>query len=229
MTLKVTFDVILVSIVLLGALFGFKRGFILTVTKPVKWFLAFLLAFLLASTVSKYIVQPMIEEPLTNQITKYIVEECDTITPENVEEELPTLLKLAAGAFDVDLASIADGGSEPFVYKLVSELTVPAAHLVSLILSFFITYILAKILLSISISLLNHVFEVGVLDTFNKILGFIFGAGFAFVSAWLLVVIFDYGISIPAIAKTEFAAAFDGGLIYDFFKKMSPLDLLLSF
>ncbi len=229
MLFKILIDVVLVLIVIIGAAVGIKRGFFLTVTKPVKWFLAFLLAFALANTVADTIIQPIIEEPLTNQLSGYLEEKCEGITPENANKKLPTLLKLAAGAFDIDVNTIGEDGDGNFIEAVVDELALPAVHLVSLILAFVLTYILSKIVLSISISLLNNVFEVGVLDTFNKVLGFVFGAAFAFVAAWLLVVVFDYVISIPAVAKTDFASSFDGGLIYDFFKKMSPLDLLLSF
>ena len=229
MLFKILVDVILVLVIIVGAIFGFKRGFFLTVTKPVKWFLAFLLAFALAGPVADSVIQPIIEEPVTNQLTEYLEEKCEGITPENADKKLPTLLKLAAGAFDIDVNKIGEDGEGSFISAIVDELALPAVHLVSVILSFFLTYILAKIALSISISLLNHVFEVGVLDTFNKALGLVFGAAFAFVAAWLLVVVFGYVISIPAVAKTEFASSFEGGLIYNFFKKMSPLDLLLSF
>ena len=228
MLIKILVDVILVLIVVIGAVFGMKRGFFLTVTKPVKWFLAFLLAFALATPVANSIIQPIIEEPVTNQLSEYLDEKCEGITPENADKKLPTLLKLAAGAFDIDVNTIGADG-ESFTKAVANELSEPAVHLVSLILAFIVVYILAKLLLGFSISLLNHVFEVGVLDTFNKVLGFVFGAAFAFVAAWLLVAIFGYVISIPSVAKTDFAASFDSGIIYDFFKRISPLDLLLSF
>jgi hypothetical protein len=84
-------------------------------------------------------------------------------------------------------------------------------------------------LLSILIAVLNSVFEHGILGVCNKILGFVFCGSIAFIIAWMFVLLFSYCINIPFVADMAWASGFDGGFLYDFFKRMSPLDILLSF
>ena len=225
---KILVDVIIAAILIVGMVFGIKRGFFLTATKLVKWFLAILIAFSLSSFVAGAILEPMIEEPVTNQISDYLMDKCDVLTAENAKDELPTVLKLAANLVDVDLDTL-EGDGEALITEIVDKLAGPVIHLFAVIVSFFVLYFLSKILLSILITILNSVFEHGILGVFNKILGFFFCGSIAFVVAWLFVLLFSYAINIPLVADMAWASDFDGGFLYDFFKRMSPLDILLSF
>ena len=222
-------DIIIVLLLLLGAFLGFKRGFFYTATKPIKWFAAILLALTLSTTVATSIVQPIIEDPITNQISDFLTEKCENLTPENAKEELPTLVKLAAGLADIDIDSIDGETTAEFISQTVDKLSKPLIYLLAVIISFFAVYFLSKLLLAIILAILNRIFLDGVLGVVNKILGLVIGAFFAFVVLWLAVILFGYVISIPAIAATDFAKSFDGGYVYKFIKSMSPLDLLLSF
>jgi len=228
-TSDIIVDVIIALLILIGAFLGFKRGFFYTATKPVKWFAAILLALTLSSTVATSIVQPIIEEPITNQISDYLTDKCEDLTPENAKEELPTLVKLAAGLADVDIDSIDGETTAEFITQTVDKLAKPLVYLLAVIISFFAIYFLSKIILAILLGILNKIFLDGVLGIVNKILGLVIGAFFAFVVLWLAVILFGYVISIPSVAATDFAKSFDGGYIYRFIKSMSPLDLLLSF
>ncbi len=222
-------DVIISLLFALGAFLGYRKGFFFTATKPIKWFAAILLAFSLSGTVASSVVQPIIEEPITNQISDYLTEKCEELTPENAKEELPTLVKVAAGLADIDIDSIEGETTEEFISATVDKLAEPMIYLFALIISFFAIYFISKFTLAILLSILNKIFLQGVLGVFNKVLGLIFGAFLAFVALWLAVMLFGYVISIPSIAATDFAKAFNGGFIYKFLKSMSPLDLLLSF
>ena len=228
-TSNIIVDVIIAISILIGAFIGFKRGFFYTATKPIKWFAAILLALTLSTTVATSIVQPIIEEPITNQISDYLTEKCDDLTPENAKDELPTLVKLAAGLADIDIDSIDAETTAEFITKTVDKLAKPLVYLLAVIVSFFAIYFISKIALAILLGILNKIFLDGLLGVVNKILGLVIGAFFAFVILWLAVIILGYVLSVPTVAATEFAKSFDGGYIYKFIKSMSPLDLLLSF
>lgn len=222
-------DVIIVLLIVLGAFLGCRRGFFYTATKPIKWFAAILLALTLSSAVASSIVQPIIEKPITNQISDFLTEKCENLTPENAKDELPTLVKLAAGLADVDIDSINGETTAEFISETVDKLAKPLIYLIAVIISFFAVYFVSKLLLAILLRILNSVFSQGVLGVINKTLGLVIGAFFAFVILWVAVIVFGYIISIPSVAATDFAKSFDGGYIYKFIKSMSPLDLLLSF
>ena len=151
------------------------------------------------------------------------------MTPEDAKSKLPTLIKVAAGFADINIDEINGETTDEFIAQTVDNLTKPLIYLLSVIISFFAIYFISKIVLAILLKALNLFLKRGVLGVFNKILGLIIGAFFAFVILWLAVIIFGYIINIPSIADTEFAKSFDGGFVYKFIKSMSPLDLLLSF
>ena len=225
---KIFIDVIIAAILIAGMVFGIKRGFFFTATKLVKWFLAIVIAFLLSNFFANAIVEPIIEEPITNQIADYLMDKCDVLTAENAKDELPTVLKLAANLVDVELDSF-EGDGEVLITEIVDKLAGPVIHLFAVIVSFFSLFIASKLLLSLLFVILNNAFEHGVLGVCNRILGFVFCGSIAFVAAWLFVLLFSYVINIPFIADVAWARDFDGGFLYDFFKRMSPLDILLSF
>jgi len=226
---SIVVDLIIVSIVLFGAFWGIKRGFILTLAKPVKWIASILIALSLCNPVANSIVQPMIEAPITNQISSYLTEECADITAESASEELPTLLKLAAGIVGVDVNSITGENAADYISQIVDKLAMPAIHLIAIVISYFALYLLAKILLSVGVSLINGILSGGIFGIANKILGFVFSTFLAFVSAWLLVALFGYLINIPALREIGWISSFKGGYVYRFFKEISPIELLLSF
>ena len=222
-------DAIIVILFLLGAFLGYRKGFFFTATKPIKWFAAIILALSLSGTVASAVVVPIIEEPITNQISDYLTEKCDEITPENAKDELPTLVRLAAGLADVDIESIEGETTAEFIFSTVDKLAEPLIYLIAVIISFCGVYFASKFVLAILLAILNKIFLTGVLGVCNKILGLVVGLFLAFVLLWVAVMLFGYVVSIPSIAETDFAKTFDGGFIYKFIKSMSPLDILLSF
>jgi hypothetical protein len=229
MLVNIIIDIILVAIVVVGGFIGYICGFFVTVTKPVKWFLALLLAFLLCDVVATNIVVPMIEAPLTNQLSEYLTEKCGEMTQDSVSDEMPTLLKLAAGVVGVDITAFEGNDSAAIIAEIVDKLASPAINLFAVIVSFIVLYFVLKLLLGLLIKILDAIFSVGPIGVINSVLGMLFCAAFAFVMTWLLVILFGYIISVPAIAETEWAKEFTGGYVYRFFDSFTPLDLLLSF
>ena len=225
---KILVDLILTGIFVAAIVLGLTKGFFLTVAKPIKFVLAFVLAFSLCNWFAGAIVQPLIQGPITNQITDYLVEKCSNITFLQSADELPTLLRLAAGAVGIDVTKIVGTTPEDFIAQLVDKLAVPAIHLISLIASFFIVYLLSKLLLKLLFAILNSLFNAGIIGVLNKILGVVFNLLLAFVVVWGLTTLFGYIINLPTLADTAIAN-FEGGILYKFFKNISPIDLLLSF
>ena len=226
---NIVVDLILCAIMVFGVVLGIKNGFLLTVAKPVRWVAALVIAFSLASVVGESIIQPLIEDPITNQITDYLVEKCPDITPSNADDKLPTLLKIAASIVGVDVSAIKQDSVVDFVSVLVSKLASPAVSLISTIIAFFALYLVSKIVLSIGVKLLNAIFKGGVLGALNKTVGCVFGLCFSFAIAWLFTCVFSYVVHFPMVASTSWGSSFTGGYIYRFLESITPIELLLSF
>lgn len=222
-------DAVLVLVVFIGTVLGYKRGFIAFVAKPLKFVLSLGISFGYASRFAASVVTPMIEAPATNYIKEFLYTNCQNITAENVREELPTMLKIAAAAFNVDVSQVATDATGTVVDALADKLTAPVIGVISTIISFVVLLIIVNIVLTIAIAIIKALFKNGVLGFFNKGLGLIFGFAFSFVVAWALAVGFDFAIHLPAFADNTWIQSFEGGVIYRFFNEYNPIELLLSF
>ena len=229
MLLKIALEVLLCAIVVVGAVLGIKRGFVSIAAKPVKIIAAIAISVSLYATVSSAIVFPVIEAPVTNYISEFLYENCATIPAENVTEELPTLLKMAAGLANVDVENVASNAGAAVLDAIVEHLTAPVLNVISGLISFILVYFVASILLSIALWFLNLLFKDGVLGALNKFLGFVFGTSLFLIIAWGLAVVIELVFHLPAFESNELISTFEGGWIYRFFNTYNPIELLLSF
>ncbi len=224
----VVIDLILVLIFVAGAIYGAKSGFINTVAKPVKFVCALLIAFNLCVPVADAIIQPIIQEPITFQITEYLNEQCQHLTSENLAEEMPTLLKLAAGMIGIDINGELFN-TENIIAVIVENLAVPVIHILSVIIGFILLYFISKIVLSVAICLLNAVFDNGLTGIINKVVGGVLGAFFGFVISWAAATMISFLIGFPFMQQMQWVSEFSGGIFYNFLGEYNPIDILLSF
>ena len=222
------FDALLVLILLILFMVGLKKGFVSTIAKPVKFVLALVISFSAANPVGETLIKPLIDAPVSNKIETYILEKCSNITAANVSEELPTLLKLAAGLCGVNIEEEING-AESVVETLVHSLVDPVITICSTIIAFILLYIASKIVLSFVVHIIDSVCDGGIVGAVNKILGVVFCTAIGFIACWCVVALSDFIFNIPAIADTAWAKEFTGWPIFNFFKSISPIDLLLSF
>ena len=227
--MNVIVDLILCAVIIAGAIFGIVKGFIRIAAKPVKFIAAIVIAFSLCNPVAEKIVAPMIESSVTNYISDYLDEKVDALTPENVEEELPTLLKLAANLFDIDIKQTVEEGTTTIVETVVDKLASPVVNIISVLIAFIALYLLSKIVLSLVILLIDSMFKNGLFGALNKTLGFIFSTIISIAAAWALAVLMAFVFNLPMFDSNEMVQEFTGGIFYNFFNNYNPVELLLSF
>lgn len=226
MFVKIFMDILLVTVLLFGAVFGYKKGFLKSVSRPIRFFAAVFTAISISDPISRKIIEPIVKTPVTNQIKGYLLENCPGITPESALEELPTLLKFSASFLDVDVSSLSP---ENTIDAIVDSLASPVVHIVSLIFTFIFVYFISKLLYSLLISLVSSRFNSGAIGLPNKLLGAFFGLIFAVALAWIVTLIFDFVIHLSVFEDVAWAVNFEGGALYGFFSKNSPIDILLGF
>ena len=225
MILDIIIDILLIAIILIGAFLGIKKGFVKMATKPVKFVASIVLAFTICVGVANAVIVPLIEEPIANYVSEFVYENCENITADNAAEELPTLLKISATIFNIDVADITKGSGNAVLDAIVENLTAPVINIISIIIAFVLVYILASILFSLLLALINAIFSKGIFGVFNRILGFVFTGSVALIVSWALTALFEFTIHLPVFEGVEF----NGGFIYNFFNTYSPIELLLSF
>jgi uncharacterized membrane protein required for colicin V production len=217
-------EILLWVILVIGIALGIKSGFIRMAAKPTKLILSLVLAFSLCTSVANGIVAPIIEQPITNYIYEFLVENCPEINIENVAQELPTILKMAAGMYGIDIEEIvAQNAGRDIIAEITATLAEPVISIFALIISFVLLYVISKLLITLALSLIDLVFSNGVFGAINKILGGISGAIISFAVAWAVAVFIEFLYHING------AGLDNPGILYTFFNTYSPIELLLSF
>jgi uncharacterized membrane protein required for colicin V production len=218
-------DLVLVVILLVGLVLGYKRGFVKTVAKPVKLVAVWFCTIKSCSAVAARFIAPLIQSSVTEKLSNFLQENYKNITASNVSEEMPTLLKIAAGVFDIDIQQVVEDAGLALTEQLAETFTAPLVSLVSIVIAFVLLLIVFSVLFSVVLWIINGIFHIGPLLWFNRILGVIFGVALALIVAWAVSMILGFVLELPALS----AIGFDGGVVYGFFREYHPLDLLLGF
>lgn len=217
-------EILLWVILLVGVALGIRSGFIRMAAKPVKLILSLVLAFSLCTSVAEGIVTPIIEQPITNYIYDFLAENCPELNIENVAEELPTVLKMAAGMYGINVEEIvAQNAGRDIIAEITAVLAAPVISILAIIVSFVLLYFVSKLLITLALSLIDLIFSNGIFGALNKILGGISGAVISFAVAWALAVLIEFLYHINGNGLEN------PGLLYTFFNTYSPIELLLSF
>lgn len=225
--LDIILDLVLLGLIGGGVYIGIKQGFISIMAKPVKLFASLLLAYAICGGFATVFIVPCIEAPITNYITDFLYKNCSALTPVTIADELPTLLKIGAAVFDIDVYDIAANAEGDVIHAIVSHLAQPSIYVIAVVISFAIVYVLARLLFAGIMFLVNYFFKDGILGKVNKTMGIIFSVALAFIASWALAGFLEFIFNTPLFA--EAMAEFDGGLLYRFFNSFSPIELLLSF
>ncbi len=227
MLLAVLIDLVLIGIIGFGIYYGVKKGFVYMAAKPFKIVFAILFAYAFCGLFSNLVVEPIIGAPIKGYISDFLYTNLPNITPTTAPDQLPTLLKMAAGMAGLDFSAAADGTN--YVDTLVSALSDPVIGFVAVLISAIALFFLGKFVFSISITLLNKFCEAGLLGKINKILGIVFGSFVFILISWGLAVILSVFFHLPIFEGNELIWGFKGGLVFRLFNFMNPIVLLLSF
>ncbi len=217
-------DMILVAILLLGVIMGIKRGFVKTVARPVKLVAVWICSFQACSLFSTKVVEPVIGASITGRLSAILQERFADMAPQTAKDELPLVLKIAAGIFDIDVGQIATDSGAAFADRLAATFAAPLVSIVSLVISFVLLLIIFSLLFTVVIWIVNAVFRLSPLAWLNRTLGFVFGFAFSFIVAWVASMLIGFVFGLETVQAT----GFEGGVVYNFFREYHPLDLLLS-
>ncbi len=229
MALKIILEIILIGILVGGSYYGIVTGFFKMATKPLKLIASLLFSYALCGVVGKYIIAPIIQSPITNYVKDFMYEHCADLSPDNVVTEIPTLLKMAGAAFDVNVMADPTATTDQMLNTVINDLTYPAVQIVSAIFAFIILFFVGKLLISLGIWVVNSYVSVGVLGKVNQVMGFVLAFVLAFLAAWVLAGLLDFIFHLGIFNGSELIRNFKGGWIYQLFVSFSPIELLLSF
>jgi uncharacterized membrane protein required for colicin V production len=222
--MSVFVEIVLWAILVVGVALGVRAGFIRMAAKPIKLILSLVLAFTLCTSVAEGIVVPIIEQPITNYIYEFLAENCPELNIGNVVEELPTVLKMAAGMYGINVEEIvAQNAGRDIIAEITAVLSEPVISIFAIIISFVLLFLAFKLVVTLALSLVDLLFSNGVFGALNKVLGGISGAIISVAVAWAVAVIVEFLYHINGTGIEN------AGILYEFFNTYSPIELLLSF
>lgn len=219
-------DLILLIILSIGLIVGYKRGFIKSISVPVRRILAFVIAFGSAGAFGSLVISPFISEPITENIRAIIYENCPDIAASTALSELPLILRIAASLSGVDLSALSNG-QDCVAETVISALAGPIIGLISTVLSFIILLIVSLLVIKFLFFLLDSYSREGIIGAINKIAGSAVNLLLAVAVDWILVSVFAFIINSQLMSSVEWASSFYGGFIYRFFDDFNPLELIL--
>ncbi len=219
-------DGVLVVILLVGFIWGINAGFIKTVAKPVKFVLALIISLSFASWAAETFVEPLLAAPIVDRLTVFFTEH---ITAATDGTDLPTIINLAASLAGVDLGALGEAATQQEVIaEVVNAITQPVVGIITGVIGFIALYIVSSIILTILFAILEAIVDNGVVGILNRVLGCILLTILAGGICWCLCAISDLILSLPVLAEQEWVQGFQGGVIYNFFKSLNPIDLIMN-
>ncbi len=171
-------DIILVVLVIGAFVLGNKKGFIKIISGMVTFIIAFAVAYIFANNVADYIrydtvVGSKIEQSISTSISNVINQE----NKENESNKLETM-------FGDKINEIAQNGKN----KTVSVIT----NYIFTGIGFIVTFVLAKAVLLIVTIMLDGVFNLPVLKSFNELGGIIAAVVLLVLKVWIVLAIIHF-------------------------------------
>lgn len=222
MFLNLFFDIILLTVFVGGAYFGYKKGAFRLVAGALKGVACFLLSISLTDCVANTLIAPLIRAPITNYLLDFTQKRIATLSGNNT----PTLFKIANVLFNENnptdkIISTVEGWIEFFSNPIVA--------LISRIFAFVLIFIGLRYIIRFLIYLLDSCFNLGVIGWFNKAIGLFLSLCLGFFVCWVFCSATEYLLSLDVFASSRLVADFDGGILYRFFKEFTLLSLIFSF
>ena len=226
--LAIVIDLLLLGIVALGIYAGIKDGFIKMAAKSFKNIFALIFAYFCCAPFAQFVVSPIIRTPINGLVSDFMYKNMPDVDPTTAANELPTVLKMLASAFGVEVAGEAANGST-YIDTLASTMSEPVVGFIAIIISAIALFFIGKLLFTFVFFLLNKFCAAGLLGKINKALGMVFGAFTFLVTACGVAALISIAFNLPVFDGNELISGFEGGFVYQFFNTFNPIELLLSF
>jgi uncharacterized membrane protein required for colicin V production len=178
---------ILMCLSLAGFVFlGIKQGFIKSFFQYTKLTIVIIITMLLGAYLVGFCQEQFVAPRLEDKVSAVLVEKAesagDSLKYEDLTSGLPSIVKkvLNARVFKSYFESLK-GSAVEVADKLGEKIENVAISVISKIMAYFITFVLAYVLCTILIIFIERIFELPVLNGVNKILGSVWGLSHAYV------------------------------------------------
>ncbi len=166
-------DIVLVGLLVIMAVRGCVQGFLKTILKSGRFFLAVLLTVALTSPVAALLNDNLINPPIYSAVNGKLTELADAAegSADSLLESVPAFLKNQLGE------NISTTGKlEQLVDEWSETISQSISGAISTVLAVILLFVALMLLLTILIKILSSVIEkIKLLDTVNRVLGLVLG------------------------------------------------------
>ena len=226
--MKWIFDGILVLIMLIGLIRGYRAGLITLLFKRFRVLASVVLSFVFARPLSGFLnLADKINAPVKDLLLEYVRDSA----PAEMSDKVPTVVKSLAHLFQVDLTRYANdaavaGGD--YITAFLNSATEPLADALAVAGAFLLILLVSYAGLWVVGKFINVIFKLPILKQINVLAGAVAGLFFFAVFAWCLcklsVFAFDLVTDIPVINTFNIETTIVGKILYHF----DPMKFLLS-
>ncbi len=167
-------------------LLGIKQGFIKSFFQYTKLTIVIIITILLGAYLVGFCQEQFVAPRIEDKVSAVLVEKAesagDSLKYEDLTSGLPSIVKkvLNARVFKSYFDSLK-GSAVEVADKLGEKIENVAISVISKIMAYFITFVLAYVLCTILIIFIERIFELPVLNGLNKIFGSVWGLSHAYV------------------------------------------------
>lgn len=204
-------DIVLVILFLIAVLWGIHKGGVKIIASLVSLVLALVLAYAFAGTIGEYIkgtsfgnsIQTAIENKIMGETNKqpeindevdiYNEEQFENKTKVDINKQESSPIDKIEGAIDNKVDEIVNDGKEALATKIISTTFYG--------IGFILTFIGVKLILFIVFLIVELIFKLPVLKTFNKLLGGALELVLMLVRIWVVLGLINFVAPLEFMSK----------------------------
>ena len=227
--LKFLVDILYLLIFVVTVIIFVKRGFVRSFFKYGRGFMAAVLTFIFGSSVAKLLFDKVVYGRVFAWISAKVNTVSNSLSADlNAERFFDELPFVAKKLINVEAAKEKFGNTVESIGEAANDFSAfvaePLANIISNILGYILTFLVAWLLLLIIGKLLDLITKLPVFNTVNKILGFLFGVIASFVL--LSVITWLLGFAVTIFKNFDVLKIMtEDSILFGFFDKINLFDL----
>ncbi len=235
MTLAIIIDIVVVSLLLIGLIYGFKKGLLALIFNRWRKLTSIVISAFASKFVSAILTKRIFADLFATWVLNWaeLEDVSSAESPEALLKEVPTFIRLVAEHFGYNLdqyAQRAYESGEGMYHTVIADLSYPLVNAVVYVLCCIALYFVIRLFLYLFFEAMEELFELPVIKQLNTVLGACVGLSLTAALVWLLCQAGIRILAIDSLSKYSLIADFSieksyvARYIYDF----NPLAFLLS-
>lgn len=225
--LNIILDIIVLVVLAIPVIQGFKNGLVKMILRFGKFLVAFVFSCLLCKPLGTWLRDKWVYSFVHEKISGLVGREAEKgANIDTIAESLPEGLRKSLSTFDVDVSEVAGDvaeAGEQALSAFTDKISGYVANIASVVLAFVVLFIVGLILFLLVGKLLNAIVtRIPVIKAINTWLGGAVGLLLGFISAW--------GFAQILVTVLGFFAMVDysGAVVLSFFHRVNPLGWVLG-